>query len=150
MKKILIAIDNNPTAGKVAETGYAIAKAMNAKVTIVHVITEPAYTILEKLPFPGHYRSNSGAITPVKDSKEEAESFLAASVQHLGDPKIETMVLKGETANSILKYSEDWKADLIIMGSHRHHRFDKLLFTYVAEHLLMNSKIPLLTIPAEG
>ena len=31
MKKILIALDYNPTAQKVAETGYKLAKAMNAR-----------------------------------------------------------------------------------------------------------------------
>ena len=32
MKKVLIALDYNPTAQKVAETGYSLAKAMKAKV----------------------------------------------------------------------------------------------------------------------
>jgi len=31
MKKILIALDYNPSAQKIAETGYALAKSMNAR-----------------------------------------------------------------------------------------------------------------------
>jgi len=37
MKKVLIALDYNPTAKKVAEAGYAMAKAMNADIFLLHV-----------------------------------------------------------------------------------------------------------------
>ena len=37
MKKILIALDYNPTAQKVAEVGFSMAKSMNAKVLLLHV-----------------------------------------------------------------------------------------------------------------
>ena len=40
-KKVLIALDYNPTAQKVAETGFSLAKSMNAEVTLLHVLTDP-------------------------------------------------------------------------------------------------------------
>jgi len=43
MKTILIALDYDPTAEKVAEAGTALAKALSAKVILLHVIAEPAY-----------------------------------------------------------------------------------------------------------
>ena len=43
IKKVLIALDYNPTAQKVAETGYSISKAMNAEVILLHVISDPVY-----------------------------------------------------------------------------------------------------------
>jgi nucleotide-binding universal stress UspA family protein len=148
MKKILIALDYNPSAEKVAEAGYTIAKAMNAEISIVHVITEAVYYNVEKLPFMGFYHGyNTGIPAVVRDIKREAENFLAASVKHLGDDNIKTMVLEGETANAILKYSEDWNADMIVMGSHRHHGLDRLLVSHVSAYVLTQSKIPLLTIP---
>ena len=41
--KVLIALDYDPTSQKVAEIGYATAKAMNAEVILLHVITDPAH-----------------------------------------------------------------------------------------------------------
>lgn len=41
MKTILIALDYNPTAIKVAESGFAMAKAMEAEVTLLHVLVNP-------------------------------------------------------------------------------------------------------------
>ena len=43
MKKVLIALDYNPTAQKVAEAGFSMAKAMNAEVILLHVISDPVY-----------------------------------------------------------------------------------------------------------
>ena len=41
MKKVLIALDYNPTAQKVAEMGHAMAKAMKAEVVLLHILAEP-------------------------------------------------------------------------------------------------------------
>jgi len=43
MKKVLIALDYNPTAQKVAEVGFSMAKSMNAEITLLHVITDPVF-----------------------------------------------------------------------------------------------------------
>jgi hypothetical protein len=59
MKNILIALDYNPSSETVAETGYAIAKAMRAELTFIHVITEPQYYVLEYPPFMRYRYSNT-------------------------------------------------------------------------------------------
>jgi nucleotide-binding universal stress UspA family protein len=43
LKKVLIALDYDPTAQKVAETGYSLAKTMGAEVILLHVISDPVY-----------------------------------------------------------------------------------------------------------
>ena len=43
MKKVLIALDYDPTAKKVAEVGFEFAKAMGAEVVLLHVISDPVY-----------------------------------------------------------------------------------------------------------
>ena len=150
MKKILIAIDYTPSAEKVAETGYALAKALKAEVAIIHVITEAAFYAMDYSPIMGYNGGyTTGAIEMAADIKKEAEIFLAASVKHLGDNSIATRVLEGETTDAILKYSIEWNADLIVLGSHSHHGFDRLFGTDKASFILKHSKIPLLAIPTE-
>ena len=54
MKKVLIAIDYDPSAEKVAEAGYAMAMAMSADIVLLHVIAEPAYySTMEYSPIMG-------------------------------------------------------------------------------------------------
>jgi len=150
VKRILIALDYNPSAEKVAATGYTLAKALGAEVVLVHVITEPEYYALEYSPIMGYQGGfSAGTIALAEDIKKEAENFLTASVAHLGNNGIQSIVLEGDTAESILKYSQDWNADLIVMGSHSHKGLDRLFVTDMAASILKNSKIPLLTIPTE-
>jgi len=42
IKAVLIALDYNPTSQKVAEFGYAVAKSMDAEVTLLHVLICPS------------------------------------------------------------------------------------------------------------
>lgn len=150
MKKILIALDYGKSAEKVAIAGYELARDLLAEIEIVHVITEPAYYNTEQVPFMGYYHGyNTGVPAVAREIKREAEHFLAASIKYLGDNNIKGIVLEGKAAEAILKYGEEWNADLIVMGSHRHYGLDRLLVTYVSAHALTHSKIPLLTIPTE-
>jgi nucleotide-binding universal stress UspA family protein len=148
MKNILIAIDYNQSAQKVAETGYALAKAMNAEVTVVHVIADAAYYAEEYSPIMGFRGSYAmGTMALANDVKQEAKDFLAATVKHLGDDKIKTKALAGDIEDAILKYCKSRKIDLIVIGSHSHKGLERLFVTDVAAHLLKHSKIPLLIIP---
>jgi len=148
MKKIIIAVDYNPAAEKVIQTGYIIAKAMGAEVMLIHVFTEPAYYALEFSPITGYQGGfGEGTANMVQDIKKEAERFLAEAVDRIGDRSIKTMLLEGETTTAILKCCKDWDASMIVMGSHSHHGIQRLLVTDIAAYILKHSKIPLLAIP---
>ncbi|MDN3654816.1 universal stress protein [Ferruginibacter paludis] len=153
MKKILIALDYEPSAEMIAETGYKIATALNAEITLLHVIAEPAYySSLDYSPIMG-YSGFMDTIDPaltdtVKDDiKKMAQEFLENSKKHLGNDSIKTIVTEGSFAHSIVDASEGGMADLIVMGSHNRRGLDKLLMENVAEKVIHLSKIPVLVIP---
>ncbi|MEO7523707.1 MAG: universal stress protein [Ferruginibacter sp.] len=148
MKKVLIALDYNPSAQKVAESGYEYAKAIGAKVALVHIITSPEYYAVEYSPimgYKGFYSENSNIM--MDEVNTEANNFLASSADHLGDTNIETYTLEGDTTERILEFGKEWGADLIVMGSHRQHGITRLLTEDIAVHVLKHSNIALLTIP---
>jgi nucleotide-binding universal stress UspA family protein len=150
MKKILIALDYSPAAEKVAQAGYALAKSMKAEAILAHVITEPAFYAMDYSPIMGYRGAyTSGAVEVVEDITKEAENFLTAAAAHLGDPKISTKVLQGETADAILEYAIESKVDIIVAGSHSHHGLDRLFNTHIASHLLKHTKTQLLIIPTD-
>ena len=150
MKRILIAIDYSLAAEKVANTGYTLAKSLKAELAIVHVITEAAFYAMDYSPIMGYKGGyTAGTIEVLDDITKEAEDFLAATVKHLGDNSITTMVLQGETRDAILQCSIEWKADLIILGSHSHHGLERLFSTDTASYFLKHSTIPLLAIPTD-
>ena len=53
-KNVLIALDYNPNASKIAEIGFSFAKAMNAEITLLHVVeNEVYYTTFMTSPLTG-------------------------------------------------------------------------------------------------
>ena len=153
MKKVLIALDYDPSAEKIAETGYQIASALNAEVILLHVIAEPAYySSMEYSPIMGFSgfldTYDSGLSDAMKnDLRSQSQEFLDKSKSHLENDTIKTIIVEGDFAESIVECSITEQADIIIMGSHSRRGLDKLLMENVAEKVLQLSKVPVLVIP---
>ena len=151
MKKILIALDYDPSAQKVAETGYEMAKAMNASVTLVHVIAEPSYySSMDYSPimgFTGFLESDPNIPELNEELKKESQRFLDESREHLGDQNIKTVVAEGIFSEAILATAASESSDIIVLGTHSRRGLDKLFMGSVAEKVFHNSKIPLFIIP---
>jgi len=149
MKKILIALDHDPLAEKVAQTGYDIAKAFNAEVLLLHVVAEPSfYSTSEYSPVMGFVGFNSPDLYNVTDYlRKEAHRFLEESKKHLGDEKISLLVLDGDFSDAILAAAHDFDAELIVMGTHSRKGLDKLLMGNLAEKILHTASVPVLAIP---
>ena len=94
MKKVLIALDYNPTAQKVAEVGFSMAKSMNAEVILLHVITDPVfYSTAGYSPimgFTGYMDMGPVQLDSVDGLKNASLQYLDKSRQHLGDKNIQT------------------------------------------------------------
>lgn len=153
MKKVLIALDYNPSAQKVAEMGYALAKAMNAETVLFHAITEKSYySAIEYGPimgFPGYVDPEYYKVNVPDELKQKSLEYLDQSKKHLGDKKIKTEVAVGNAASSILEKATDLQADLIVMGSHSRRWLEKILVGSVTEEVLRDSAIPLFIIPTK-
>ncbi len=153
MKKVLIALDYNPTAQKVAETGFSLAKTMGAEVTLLHVITDPVYySSTEYSPimgFTGFMDTGPLQLDSVDGLKKASQHFLDKAKHHLGDKNIKTLVKEGDFAESILKAAKDLHVDIIVMGSHSRRWLDEILMGSVTEKVLHHTSIPLFIIPTK-
>ena len=151
MKRILIALDYDPLAEKVAATGYSLAKALNASVLLLHVVVEPSYySSVEYSPIMGFTGfSDAGTYQVTEDLVKEAQRFLEESRKHLGDETIALSVVEGDFSDAIIDSAKDFGADLIVMGTHHRKGLDKLLMGSLAEKILNTASIPLLTIPSD-
>lgn len=148
MKKILIAIDYNPSTQVVAEKGYALAKTMNAEIILVHVVSDAAYYSMPYSPIMGYEGFMvDNTVVMADELIKEAKKFLLATAKHLGDEQIITSVLEGDVSTAILDYAKENAVDLMILGSHSHSGLYKLFVGSVTEKLLQHTQIPLLVIP---
>ena len=153
ISKVLIALDYNPTAQKVAEVGHSVAKSMNAEVTLLHVITDPVFYSTSGyspiMGFSGYIDMSPMQLDSVDGLKNASLQYLDKSKQHLGDKTIQTIVKEGDFADSILETASELHADIIVVGSHSRKWLENVLMGSVTEKVLHNSKIPLLIVPTK-
>jgi nucleotide-binding universal stress UspA family protein len=153
MGKILIALDYDPTAQKVAEEGFLVAKAMNAEVILLHVISDPEFYTSTKhvtiIGFAGSEETVPVKLDSVDELKKVAHKFLEKSKELLGDKTIKTVLKEGMPAESILTAAKDLHAHLIVMGSHSRRGTKKIVMGRVTKGVLQNTVRPLLIIPTK-
>ncbi|HEY5464324.1 MAG TPA: universal stress protein [Hanamia sp.] len=153
MKKILIAIDYNPTAKNIAEAGYSLAKSMNAEITLLHVVADYTYySSLDYSPIMGFDSfSNLGVLqtNTVIELQNAAQDYLGKIKEFLKDDTIKTMIKDGDSGDAILEAVKELNADIIVMGTHSRRGLEKILMGSVAEKVLRRSTIPLFIIPVK-
>lgn len=153
MKKILIALDYDPTAQAIAEKGFMLAKAMGAEVTLLHVIADPVYySSVNYSPIMGFsgYMDMEPIQTDITEAlKKESLVFLEKSKQHLADDSIKMLVTEGNFADSILDTAKEMEADIIVMGSHSRNWLNDILVGSVTEKVLHSSAVPLFIVPTK-
>lgn len=153
MKKVLIALDYSPTAMKIADVGFSIAKAMDAEVTLLHVLSNPVFyssAVYDPIMgFTGYPEFDPNMVNVNDMLKNSSQLFLEKTKEHLGDSKIKTIVVEGDYAEAILKTAKDIKAELIVIGTHSQKWLEKILIGSTTEDVLYYSKIPLLIVPTK-
>jgi len=152
VKKVLIALDYDPTAQKVAEVGHLLAKSMGAEIVLLHVISDPVYyATTEYSPIMGFTGMDMNALqlNNVDGLMKATQLFLSKSKHHLGDESIQTVVKEGDFAETILKTASELHVDIIVLGTHGRKWLEKIVMGSVAEKVLNQTSIPLFIVPTK-
>ena len=151
--KVLIALDYNPTAQKVAEVGYAMANSMNAEITLIHVITDPVYyssTVYSPIMgFNGFTEKDPLQLDISKTLEKTSLVFLEKTKQHLKNDNIKTLVIEGDYAEAILMTAKKLNIDIIVMGSHCYRWLEEKAMECVMEKVLNHTTIPIFIVPTK-
>jgi nucleotide-binding universal stress UspA family protein len=151
MKTVLIALDYNPTAKKVAETGYSLAKSLKAKVILLHVFADPTFYATSGfdpiMGYEGFVDVSPTVLESTEGLKDASLQYLDKTRQYLGDDEIQILVNEGDIAKTILSTAKDQHADVIVMGSHSQRWLENIVMGSVTEKVVNKSPVPLFIIP---
>jgi nucleotide-binding universal stress UspA family protein len=146
-------MDYDPTAQKVAEVGFSLAKSMDAEVILLHVISDPIYYSSSEyspiMGFTDYMGVGSLQLESIEGLKKASQHFLDKSKKHLGDKNIKTLVVEGNFAESILITAKDLHIDIIVLGSHSRRWLEEILMGSITEKVLRHSSIPLFIVPTK-
>lgn len=144
--RIMVAIDSSATAGKALQEAVQLAKSVGAALCIVHAEDE---SLLEQ------HGMGIGTYIDV----EKAEVAIRAAGNRLLDDAVALAATQGVTAEQrlfesgkkrvpdlIAEGATEWRADLIVVGTHGRRGFERMIVGSVAEKLVRVASTSLLLV----
>jgi nucleotide-binding universal stress UspA family protein len=141
--RILVPVDGSPTSLKGLDEAIRLAKATGARLKLIHVVNE---LILDSSQAPALYYEQ--VILNLREAGKQvlAQAEEAARKQAM---TVETELLEsigGRAADSIIDVARQWRADLIVLGTHGRHGLRRLAMGSDAELVVRNAPVPVLTV----
>ena len=143
LKKILVPIDFSEASRRALEQALQLGKVCGAQVDLLHVWEPPRYLSPDvMLTVPGW-----SAISLEEFSLREARKAVQIFLEQSDRPNLAltTRIDSGAPAPSILRAIRDGY-DLVVMGTHGHSRLHQLFLGSVAQRVLAESPVPVLTV----
>ena len=151
IKRILIGIDDSKIAEHATEYGFDIAHTYKAHVGLVHVVepmTIPANTGSDVVLGTSPTITGIDELEILNIQSQASETLIERTAKRFGkDLEVTELNQFGDTADGIIDCAREFKADLIVIGTHSRSGLDRLLMGSVAEHVVRHSPIPVLVVP---
>jgi nucleotide-binding universal stress UspA family protein len=139
-KHILIPLDGSSLAECVLPHAVAVARAFEAKATVLQVVEQP--------PAVGPTRS----VDPFSWTivKSEAEAYLNGVALRLKetDLRVDSVLLEGYAAEGVIQFARDNDVDLIMLSSHGRSGLSGWNVSSVVQKILVRSYLPTMIIRA--
>jgi nucleotide-binding universal stress UspA family protein len=140
---IIAAVDFSQTSEDVIETACELARPNHGHVHLLHVVPDPF-----QMPYTMEPVALDLSALQREWTEGAREQLTALAARQQPKPEfLTTAVAAGAAAAEIVKYANDQKADLIVVGSHGHGFVDRLLLGNVAERILRQAACPVMVVP---
>jgi nucleotide-binding universal stress UspA family protein len=140
-KNILFPIDFSECSEKVFPYALDTAQTFDAKLYLLFVARDISYLTI--IDVPRDLLMN----TVAEVAKAGEDHMVIFADKNLGDfTNYETKVVIGNPAEEILRFADEQGIDLIVMGTHGRKGLERTLMGSVADHVIKNAAVPVLTI----
>ncbi|WP_179414393.1 universal stress protein [Mucilaginibacter sp. E4BP6] len=155
IKKILIGVDDSKYAEAAAKYGFNLAESLNAHVGLVNIIEPVAISTpigdangILGTPLYGLNAAEDENI--INAQTQVSESIIENIIKkYSGKMQVSHYTEYGSRGEGILNCSREFKADIIVIGTHNRSGLDRLFSSNVAEYVVKHSVIPVLVVPTK-
>lgn len=133
--KILVPTDFTENSDHAFRHAVILARQYNAKIYLLHVLTELEITNREKAHTVFKQDLEDFARKELKNHPEDISHF------------VEPMTAAGNPVHRILETADSLDADIIIMGTHGKGAIDHALLGSISEKVLKKSRVPVFVVP---
>jgi nucleotide-binding universal stress UspA family protein len=140
--RILVAIDNSPSAERALRQAIDLSKKYGAKLIIVHVILRRLYAVTP---------SEAGVLAStvfVKEMETEGKIVISKAEEMLEGAGVDhdCKLLQGVPADEIVKIAQEEGVDLIVIGSRGLTEVRAFLLGSVSDRVSHRTKSPVLIV----
>lgn len=148
MKTLLTAVDLSPVTPKVLDGATTLAKALGAKLVILHVM-EPVAAYVPVGAAMDVITAPMPVEPPDIEALKERLELLASPVRAKG-VEVETLAVVSLPTEEILEQVKKIPADMLVLGSHGHGALYHLFSGSVVTSVLHKAEIPVTVIPVHA
>jgi len=135
---VVVAVDWSPVSKRAVEFATEMARAMRARVVLVHVQASEGGPALPETP--------SGTPAAAGGVEKLAKEW-AAQVRNSGVSDVRTVFLDGPPVDAILNYVESNPPDLLVFGRRGHSTGTRMLLGGLTSSVLQHAQCPVLVVP---
>jgi nucleotide-binding universal stress UspA family protein len=143
MKTVLAPIDFSPASRRVMDEAIAVARTMDARLVLLHVV--------RPMPIVTSEFAESDVAAELNRDRDAAAARRLAQVQsELRDEGVtaHTVHCVGFAGGEILEQIDRLEADYVVLGSHGHGAFYDLMVGSTTSQVLSRAKCPVVIVPA--
>lgn len=143
-ERILVPVDGSRTSSRGLDEAIKIAVKMGANIRLVHVVDDASMAMATSA-----LAVNVGELlTSLADAGEQILDDAKRVVQESGVTADAALrhCTSGRVSDLILKEAADWRANLIVIGTHGRRGAGRLLLGSDAEQVLRRASVPVLLV----
>ena len=141
IKRILYPIDFSECSYQVLPYVLYVAEKYDAEIYLLYVVDDLRQ-------FAGMHVPHTSISNFIEEALVESEKMLDKICdEHLQScPNVQRRLVMGDPRVEILKMVKSEKIDLVIIGSHSRRGLERIIFGSVAEYVVKNASVPVLTV----
>lgn len=144
IKNIIVAIDFSVTSRNVYCYAKALAKKLNASLTLVHV-KEDLMVVSDVMILPNPSENNTQILNDLKEIISEEEGFVFNKLARKQEIKVK--LLRGNPESVLIELSKSEEADLIVMGATGSSDMLTKIFGSTSHAVSNQSHCPVILVP---
>jgi len=136
--RILVGYDSSRDSVEALRFAGAWARSLDSKLVLIHVV--------EPLIYPEFYAYPTRNEFDERIIQHSHQALRLASSEHVPDIEVETQVVQGRTADSIVEFAASHDCDLVVLATHGLSGVAHALLGSVAERVVRTADVPVLTV----
>jgi nucleotide-binding universal stress UspA family protein len=139
-RRIVVAFDGSDHATRALDVAINLAKAFNSRLDVIEVVDTAALLGMGFAPIPSELINQiyNKTKADLENAKKRAESA--------GLKDVNTEILEGDPATSIIEYASKNGADLIVIGSRGLSTFKRIVLGSVSAKVVQEARVPVLVV----